>query len=89
MKFPIRRIEAIEKMHFLERISEVLPTAIMVCFRIPHAGAAQRLLYEYLHPDLPNLPPVRRKFRANRSMRDVESSVELTVKNLNDWTPRP
>ena len=30
-----------------------------------------------------------RKFRANRSMRDVESSVELTVKNLNDWTPRP
>jgi hypothetical protein len=52
-------------------------------------GAAQRLLYEYLHPDLPNLPPVRRKFRANRSMRDVESSVELTVKNLNDWTPRP
>jgi hypothetical protein len=53
------------------------------------AGAAQRLLYEYLHPDLPNLPPVRRKFRANRSMRDVESSVELTVKNLNDWTPRP
>jgi hypothetical protein len=53
------------------------------------AGAAQRLLYEYLHPDLPNLPPVRRKFRANRSMRDVESNVELTVKNLNDWTPRP
>jgi hypothetical protein len=53
------------------------------------AGAAQRLLYEYLHPDLPNLPLVRRKFRANRSMRDVESSVDLTVKNLNDWTPRP
>lgn len=52
-------------------------------------GAAQRLLYEYLHPDLQNLPPVRRKFRANRSMRDVEMSVELAVKNLNDWTPRP
>jgi len=52
-------------------------------------GAAQRLLFEYLNPDLVNLPAVRRKFRANRSMRDVESSVELNVKNLNDWTPRP
>ena len=52
-------------------------------------GAAQRLLYEYLHPDLPNLPAARRKFRANRSMRDVEPSVELGVKNLNDWTPKP
>jgi len=52
-------------------------------------GAAQRLLYEYLHPDLQSLPAVRKKFRANRSMRDVEMSVELTVKNLNDWTPRP
>lgn len=52
-------------------------------------GAAQRLLYEYLHPDLPNLPPVRRKFRANRSMRDVEPAVELRVENLNDWTPKP
>ena len=51
-------------------------------------GAAQRLLYEYLHPDLPNLPAVRCKFRANRSMRDVEPGVELAVKNLNDWTPR-
>lgn len=52
-------------------------------------GAAQRLLYEYLHPDLQNLPTVRRKFRANRSMRDVEPNVELGVKNLNDWTPKP
>ena len=52
-------------------------------------GAAQRLLYEYLHPDLPNLPAIRRKFRANRSMRDVETSVELAVRNLNDWTPKP
>jgi len=44
------------------------------------------MLDEYLHPDLWNLPAVRRKFRANRSMRDVEPSVELGVKNLNDWT---
>lgn len=52
-------------------------------------GAAQRLLYEYLHPDLPNLPAVRRKCRANRSMRDVEPSVELGVGNLNDWVQKP
>ena len=52
-------------------------------------GAAQRLLYPFLHPDLPNLPPVRRKFRANRSMRDVEPNVDLGVKNLNDWTQKP
>lgn len=53
------------------------------------AGAAQRLLYEPLHPDLNTLPPVRRKFRANRSMRDVEPNVEITVRNLNDWRDQP
>jgi hypothetical protein len=37
----------------------------------------QRLLYDFLDPDLADLPPVRRRFRANRSMRDVEASVEL------------
>jgi Helicase conserved C-terminal domain len=52
-------------------------------------GAAQCLLYPFLHPDLPNLPPVRRKFRASRSMRDVEPNVDLGVKNLNDWTQKP
>jgi hypothetical protein len=49
------------------------------------AGAAQRLLYEFLHPEVESLPAIRRRFRANRSMRDVERSVEITVKNLNDW----
>ena len=52
-------------------------------------GDAQRLLYPFLHPDLPNLPPVRRKFRANRSMRDVEPRVDNTNKTLNDWQPKP
>ncbi|MEW6688426.1 MAG: DISARM system helicase DrmA [Pseudomonadota bacterium] len=49
------------------------------------SGAAQRLLYEFLHPEVDTLPPIRRRFRANRSMRDVERSVEIAVKNLNDW----
>jgi hypothetical protein len=49
----------------------------------------RRLLYEFLHPDLANLHPVHSKFRANRSMRDVEAPVDITVKNLNDWGERP
>ena len=48
-------------------------------------AGAQRLLYDLLDPELPSLPPVRRQFRANRSMRDVESNVELHIRNLNDW----
>ena len=41
-------------------------------------GGAQRLLYEFLSPKLKNLPPQnpKMKFRPNRSLRDVEPSVE-------------
>jgi hypothetical protein len=48
------------------------------------AGSAQRLLYEFLNPELRNLPPQnpKMKFRANRSMRDVEPSVCLWMKKL-------
>ena len=45
-------------------------------------GNAQRLLYEFLNPDLKSLPPKRKKFRANRSMRDVEPSVNLWLKTI-------
>ena len=45
-------------------------------------GGAQRLLYEFLNPDLKTLPPRHRKFRANRSMRDVEPSVNLWLKTI-------
>jgi len=44
------------------------------------AGAAQRLLYEFLNPELKRLPPRHKKFRANRSMRDVEPNVNLWLK---------
>lgn len=47
-------------------------------------GAAQRLLYEFLNPDLKKLPMRHQKFRANRSMRDVEPSVNLWVKTLDN-----
>jgi hypothetical protein len=51
-------------------------------------GDAKRLLYEFLHPALPDLTDVQRNFRANRSMRDVEPNVDLFVQNLNDWGNR-
>ncbi len=45
-------------------------------------GAAHALLYEFLNPELKRLPPRYKKFRANRSMRDVEPSVNLWVQTL-------
>jgi hypothetical protein len=48
------------------------------------SGAAQRLLYEFLNPELKKLPPRHQKFRANRSMRDVEPPVSLWVKTLDN-----
>ncbi len=46
------------------------------------AGSAQRLLFEFLSPELKSLPPRHKKFRANRSMRDVEPSVNLWLKTI-------
>jgi len=45
-----------------------------------HGGA--RLLYGFLDPELRDIPKRRRQFRANRSMRDVEPSVNLYVRKL-------
>jgi len=47
-------------------------------------GAAQRLLYEFLNPELKRQPPRFKKFRANRSMRDVEPSVNLWLRTLDN-----
>lgn len=48
-------------------------------------GIQRRLLYDFLAPELPDLTPTQRRFRANRSMRDVEASVDISVQNLKDW----
>ncbi|HUQ70724.1 MAG TPA: DISARM system helicase DrmA [Planctomycetaceae bacterium] len=47
-------------------------------------GGAQRLLTEFLSPEVKNLPPhhPKMKFRANRSMRDVEASVGLRLRRI-------
>jgi hypothetical protein len=53
------------------------------------ATPPRRLLREFLDPELSNLEPVYRRFRANRSMRDVEPSVEILINSLNDWGNQP
>ncbi len=52
-------------------------------------GGAQRLLREFLDPELKQLPRRHQKFRANRSMRDVEPSVNLWLKTFDDVEIEP
>lgn len=44
------------------------------------------MLYDFLSPEVKNLPPDKwqMKFRANRSLRDVEPDVGLFVRTLAD-----
>jgi hypothetical protein len=48
-------------------------------------GGAKPLLYDFLDPELAEALPVQHRFRAGRSMRDVEPEVELRVCTLNLW----
>ena len=45
-------------------------------------GGGAKLLFSFLDPELKDVGPVRRRFKANRSMRDVEPSVVLNVRRL-------
>jgi hypothetical protein len=45
-------------------------------------GGDPHLLYDPLDPELAKQPPSARKFRAQRSLRDVEPSVNLWVRRL-------
>lgn len=47
-------------------------------------GSAKRLLYQFLDPELDQVNPRFRKFRANRSMRDVEPEVNLWLRSLDN-----
>ena len=49
-------------------------------------GAAKQLLYDFLSPEVRNLPAdhPRMKFRANRSLRDVEPDVNIWVRTLDN-----
>jgi hypothetical protein len=49
-------------------------------------GGAKQLLYDFLSPEVKNLPADKwqMKFRANWSLRDVEAEVNMFVKTLSD-----
>jgi hypothetical protein len=47
-------------------------------------GSARPLLHDFLDPELDDLHPDFRSFRASRSMRDVEPSVALSVRTLDN-----
>ncbi len=48
------------------------------------AGGAKPLLHDFLDPELKLMNPRHRYFRANRSMRDVEPSVNLWVRTMDN-----
>jgi Helicase conserved C-terminal domain len=58
-------------------------TALLQYNRGEEAGA-KGLLHDPLDPELPRLTPREQKFKANRSLRDVEPSVNLFVKALDN-----
>jgi hypothetical protein len=70
---------------WLNIASHLQTTGTHLQYQTEASGASGRLLHEFLNPELENKPKAFELFRANRSMRDVESSVDINVKNLNDW----
>ena len=48
------------------------------------SGAAKPLLHDFLDAELKTLSRDHQKFKANRSMRDVEPSVNVWLKTLDD-----
>ena len=61
---------------------EGVPVGVQLQYQTEVGGQTQRLLYEFLNPDLKMLPARHKKFRANRSLRDVEPSVNLWLKSM-------
>jgi hypothetical protein len=47
------------------------------------------LLHEFLDPELKMMHPRHKKFRANRSMRDVEPSVNLWLRTMDNVEIEP
>lgn len=52
-------------------------------------GGAPQLLFDPLDPDLATQPPDARKFKAHRSMRDVEPNVNLWVRRFDGVEVEP
>jgi hypothetical protein len=73
---------------WVEIAGDMLTKHTRLQYQLWETGGAQRLLYDPLDPELATLHPIRPQFHANRSMRDVETSVALAIKNLNTWGSR-
>jgi hypothetical protein len=56
--------------------------AVALQYNQAESGAAQPLLRDILDPDLQALPRIHWKFRANRSMREVEPVVNVQMRTL-------
>jgi hypothetical protein len=78
------RLRAVELLDLWEKIARELHDKGGALQYQVEEGAAQRLLYEFLSPELKKLPQQHQKFRANRSMRDVEPGVSLWVRTLDN-----
>jgi len=62
-------------------VEELRQSSTHLEYQKEHGGSA-RLLFTFLDPDLRDAGTVRGRFKANRSMRDVEPSVILNVRRL-------
>jgi superfamily II DNA/RNA helicase len=67
-----------------ERIAEEYRQNGTVLQYQSEVGSARRLLYQFLDPELDEVHQRFRKFRANRSMRDVEPEVNLWLRSLDN-----
>ena len=69
------------------KVAHELSQTASACNTRPRRRAAQRLLYDFLSPELKNLPAhnPKMKFRANRSLRDVEPSVNCGSRRSTAW----
>jgi hypothetical protein len=64
-----------------ERITnDYLHDRVQLKYQSGEQAAAKPLLHEFLHPELMSLPDRFGRFRANRSLRDVEPSVDLWLR---------
>jgi hypothetical protein len=65
--------------HCTMRRDEICDPVLCPEYNPAKADAAKQLLYDFLSPDVKNLPVdhPRMKFRANRSLRDVEPEVNI------------
>ena len=67
----------------------LVPTLVPFQYNPAEVGAAKPLLHEFLAPELKTVHARQRKFRANRSMRDVEPSVNLWLRTMDNVEIEP